>query len=332
MKGNSLQSKRDVTAEMALLLRSPDETVLNGACLDWLSVDGNAEEHEVGAAEERVLLVTNAQSPDDLIERWVRQRGSMPSELGIIAVGEQTRSTTERPRTQQGPGILTTVESRADLAGLGIAICTYLDEWRETGGTTTVCFDSLTELLKATGVEAAFKFLVILRQRLIDVDAVAHFHLDPTAHNDQTIAQLREVFDTVVDPKPTTEGRTDNHDGFPPEDVSAILYKPCRLRILRVLLDAHRPMAVRDLADRVAHAHHESPSDDDIEQAHIALVHNHLPLLADYDLVATYDDGSRVEALDRAHEFISQLGANPTNTDRMASFMEDDTNDHDDPP
>lgn len=326
MKGHRPQSKGDVTSETALLLGPTDGAVSNGGCLDWLSGDRDGDD--------RVLLITYSQSPDELIDRWTRQVGSLPSDLGIIAVGEHTRSTAAPTgrRQRSSPGILTTVASPADLAGLGIAICTYLEEWSEAGGVTALCFHSLTDLLRATGVEATFKFLVILRHRLTDVDVVAHFHLDPAEHTDQTIAQLREVFDTVVEPDSGAGGpRTEPRGGFSPADVRAILYNQCRLQILRFLLAEQRPVSVRELADRVARFHHEAPTEDDIELAHIALVHNHLPLLADYDLVAIYGDGSRVEALDRAHEFVSQVGSLPASADTTAPSGEDNPHDQDDP-
>lgn len=315
----TIHSDQKTQAEIALLVGPPTETVLNDGCLDALSVtsDGGAN----------ILLVTYVETPDKLITRLTRDHGSLPSNLGIIAVGESTRSTTAQSGTQQTStsGILTAVESPTNLSGLGIAIGTYLEEWKETDGPTMVCFNSLTALLQDIGVKTAFKFIYLLRHRLAKADATAHFHLDPTAHRDQTIVLLSEVFDTTIEPDPERrESRTRDRETFSPEDINTILNKPRRMRILRFLLDEGGPMPVRELAERIAHAYYASATDEDIERMYIALVHNHLPLLTHHGLVATYDNSSHVEALERAQEFVSLIDSY-TNT---RSQLEDNS-DHD---
>ncbi|MBO4248781.1 hypothetical protein IL252_13235 [Halomicrobium sp. IBSBa] len=47
-------------------------------------------------------------------------------------------------------------------------------------------------------MQAAFKFLYMFTGQLRSVDAVAHFHLDPNAVDDQTVHRLKPVFDDAV--------------------------------------------------------------------------------------------------------------------------------------
>jgi len=67
--------------------------------------------------------------------------------------------------------------------------------------TVTVCFDSLTELLEHISVEQAYEFLHVLTRQLHAADAAAHVHLDPTAHDRQTVALLTSLFDVAVEPR-----------------------------------------------------------------------------------------------------------------------------------
>jgi hypothetical protein len=51
--------------------------------------------------------------------------------------------------------------------------------------------------------QSAVQFLHLLVQRLEKAEAVAHFHLDPSAHDEATIETITELVDTVERPEPT---------------------------------------------------------------------------------------------------------------------------------
>lgn len=142
----------------------------------------------------RVLGVT-FQSPRRWLQAWHRQVGTDPAELGVVAVGE-----TMSGPPDEGTSESVSVEavSPTDLTGLGIVLSDFLGSWDERPESVTVCFDSLTDLLQYSDTQTVFRFLRIATRRLELVGATAHFHLDPSAHSEQTIATLRSVFDAVV--------------------------------------------------------------------------------------------------------------------------------------
>lgn len=143
-------------------------------------------------AEINVLMVTYRQSATDRIAEWRRCVGSDATSMAIVTAqesGETADSSSEISVTAERPG---------DLTGMGIAITRQLSDWAGTPRPTTVCFDSLTTLLQYTDVQTTFRFLHVIVNRLRGSDAVGHFHIDPSAHDEQTIAQLVPIFDVVM--------------------------------------------------------------------------------------------------------------------------------------
>jgi hypothetical protein len=88
----------------------------------------------------------------------------------------------------------------ADLTGLAIEISQFLEGNRHRSADAAICFHSLTSLLQFVDVDRAFRFLHVLVGRIEATDAVAHFHLDRTGHDTQTVGMLTTLFDAVVEP------------------------------------------------------------------------------------------------------------------------------------
>jgi archaellum biogenesis ATPase FlaH len=74
----------------------------------------------------------------------------------------------------------------------------YLDGV-DPGRQLVVCFDSVTQALQFSDVQSVFEFLHTFTGRLREVGAVGHFHLDPEAHDPQTVSRLKPAFDDAVD-------------------------------------------------------------------------------------------------------------------------------------
>jgi hypothetical protein len=71
-----------------------------------------------------------------------------------------------------------------------------------------VCFGSLTKLLQYVDLKTAFRFLHVMTRQVKQVGAVAHFHIAPDAHDEQTLATIQSLFDRIVD------GRTNESMSF----------------------------------------------------------------------------------------------------------------------
>ncbi|GAB3681466.1 hypothetical protein GCM10028857_05730 [Salinarchaeum chitinilyticum] len=90
------------------------------------------------------------------------------------------------------------VNDPGDLTGLGVTISSQLSEWADAEERVVVCFRSLTTTLQYVGTEELVRFLSELRTHVEAADAIAHFHLDPAAVDEQTRAAIRSVADGVV--------------------------------------------------------------------------------------------------------------------------------------
>ena len=121
-----------------------------------------------------------------------------PDKLGLISVGDVLRAgqTTTGP-DYTAPFVVDAIDDPTDLTQLGVTISEFCEAWGAMH-TIRVCFHSLDDLLAHTAPEDAFHFVYVLMRRLSSVDAIAHFHLDPSSHDDRIVSTFGAVFDEVV--------------------------------------------------------------------------------------------------------------------------------------
>lgn len=167
--------------------------------------------HRHSESPENLLWVTYTRGPDEKLQSWRRHSDATPANLGVVSVGDTMRSAAAASAAVGGPDAGTSsdetdggapnpveaVENPSDLTGLGITVGQYFDAWG-TDHPTSLCFDSITVLLQYVEFETAYRFLHVLSGRVSAAGAVGHFHIDPGAHDDQTVATLRTLFDAVV--------------------------------------------------------------------------------------------------------------------------------------
>lgn len=148
------------------------------------------------------LLVVLLNGPiGDRLDRWRRHEG-LPDRVRVVCC-EETRGATT---TDDGTTVTTvadvpipvrTVHSPASLTDLGLAIEGCLDDWTTDGARVDVCFDSLTTLLHYVDVKRAFRFLHTLAPGIRRTDGLAHFHMDPNAHDERTLAIVGSLVDAT---------------------------------------------------------------------------------------------------------------------------------------
>ncbi|PSP44600.1 hypothetical protein BRC63_02350 [Halobacteriales archaeon QH_10_70_21] len=140
-----------------------------------------------------VLAVDYRRTPEQHLDEWRRYTEDQPHRYGIICVDETAQGF---GRGAVRPGAVACVENPMDLTGVGIKVGNYLKS--HGGADTVVTFDSLTALLQYVDLERAFRFLRVLVDRVRTVEALAHYHVDPNAHDDEVLATLSALFDAVA--------------------------------------------------------------------------------------------------------------------------------------
>ncbi len=180
--------------ESSILVLAPSmSSETDEACIDLLT--------KVSPDQEDVLWVTFTRSPDACLQDWLSHAGSRPANLRFVSVGETVRSVATSPPMQETAtdAVIDTLSNPGDLTGLGIKISEVLQQWHGNGNETVACFHSLTALLQYSDVQTVYKFLHVLTGRFTTANVTAHFHLDPDAHDSQTINTLKTLFDAVAE-------------------------------------------------------------------------------------------------------------------------------------
>lgn len=152
-----------------------------------------------------LLFITFTQSAESRLEAWQSHvNAEMPSRLGFVDLKGSSQTRKERSlAVADRPGSeirVETVKNPGNLTKIGIVLSTYISEWAHEGDRIVLCFDSLTALLQFTDVKPVYRFIRELSSQLHNLDALAHYHLDPDAHDEQVVNRLMSLFDAVVEP------------------------------------------------------------------------------------------------------------------------------------
>jgi hypothetical protein len=113
------------------------------------------------------------------------RKGASSTTVTLDGTDERTEVITER------------VSDPSDLPRLGIAVSNAIEEC-DAAGRTHICIDSLTAMLQYADRGRIFRFVQVLQDRISQSSAVAHYHLNPAAHDEQTVETLRQLFGAVV--------------------------------------------------------------------------------------------------------------------------------------
>jgi hypothetical protein len=181
------------SASNVLFLSSSFDSVASDVRSDLLTIERPSEED--------VLAVTLTSSPDEWMDEWERSVGpERPAKLAFVSADDGMRSAAAGSGGAL-PGTLTvdTVSNPSDLTGLGMHISERLSEWQGDDNRIVVEFDSLTTLLEYAARESVFKFVHVLKGRIDAADAVAHYHMDPSAHAPQEVSTFKTLADAVVE-------------------------------------------------------------------------------------------------------------------------------------
>jgi hypothetical protein len=160
----------------------------NDICLDLLT------RSEPGRTN--VLTITYTESPGEFVSRWSDGVGDPPARGGIVSVGEADASVSGANWTVRG------VENPSDLTGIGIELSELLSNMAAAAGddeAVAVCFNNLTSLLQYADLQRVFRFLHVVTGRVKTIGGIGHYHIDPDAHDKQTLATLKGLFDAVVE-------------------------------------------------------------------------------------------------------------------------------------
>lgn len=276
------------------------------------------------------VFVSFTRSPDQLWSWWTTQIGDPPSEAGIIAVNDLVRSGATSsismlPSYSEDDPDLVTV-SPEDSTDIGQTIAQYLDTKNVGAGDCSeqvlVWFDSLTVLFQYCSHEEAFRFLHLLTAQLRALDAVMYIHVEPGAHDRETMATIRPLFDAVITAADEDDGvritdrddvittradlelrsgptATRSDEDLSQQTVFELLGNDRRYHVLAYLAQAgpDTTVKVRDVAEYIAGAEADGTSSKSTQQSiYVSLHQTHLDKLAAHGIVERHPDTTAISA------------------------------------
>jgi len=148
--------------------------------------------------ETSLLVVSLTRSAENRINAVGGSGRPFPRKLTVVSTEDRIGTTrTESGATGDSRNVaVRTVKDPSDLPKLGMSITEVLRKWPDDE--ILICFDSLTELLRSVELERVYRFVHVLTDRLVELDARMHIHVDAQACDDRTLATLRSLFDTVI--------------------------------------------------------------------------------------------------------------------------------------
>nr|WP_240452016.1 recombinase RecA [Halostella salina] len=144
------------------------------------------------------IVVTTKDSADKLVteyERLVPDLDDKP--FGVVDCVTKQRGVGNAENTPR----VKYASSPVDMTGLGIQLSEFLQEFYETRGIqrNRVLLHSVSTLLMYSNVQTVFRFLHVFTGRVQSAEALGLYVLDSTAHEEQTLNTLKQLFDGVIE-------------------------------------------------------------------------------------------------------------------------------------
>ena len=148
-------------------------------------------EHGEGA-----IVVTTKDSADRVLEDFAE----------VAVVENPTVGVVDCVTKQQGMGnrresdLVRYASSPNDLTGIGIELSELLRAFYEQRGArkNRILLHSLSTLLMYSDLQTVFRFMHVFTGRVQSADALGVFVVDSTAHDEQTVSTLKQLFDGVI--------------------------------------------------------------------------------------------------------------------------------------
>jgi KaiC/GvpD/RAD55 family RecA-like ATPase len=171
-----------------ILLTGPPLSGKRALCLDLLA---SGTEDGQGS-----ITVTTKDSADRMLEQFAERTSyeSRPVAIVDCVTKQQGDEVPERNRVKYA-------SSPVDMTGIGIQLSEYLQAFYQDRNITQnrVMLHSVTTLLMYSDLQTVFRFLHVFTGRVQSVEGLGLYCIDETAHDQQTLNTLKQLFDGVVE-------------------------------------------------------------------------------------------------------------------------------------
>jgi RecA-superfamily ATPases implicated in signal transduction len=144
---------------------------------------------------EGVIIVTTKDDAEKMLSQYGEIVGGGEIPVGIVDCVTQQRGveSVDDPRVKYA-------SSPVDMTGIGINLSEYLEEFYEARGIerNRVLLHSVSTLLMYSNLETVFRFLHVFTGRIQSANALGVHVIDSTAHDEQTINTLKQLYDGLL--------------------------------------------------------------------------------------------------------------------------------------
>lgn len=147
------------------------------------------------------IVVTTKDSAEKVLSRFESSiddaNGLGDANIGIVDCVTKQRglgTVEDDPRIKYA-------SSPVDMTGIGIKLSEFLQEFYEVRGLSQnrILLHSVSTLLMYSNLQTVFRFLHVFTGRIQSANALGVYVIDSTAHEDQTMNTLKQLFDGVVE-------------------------------------------------------------------------------------------------------------------------------------
>ena len=156
------------------------------------------------------IVVSTKDSAPKILEHFAEITSVEEYEIGVVDCVTRQRGIgtvdEDDPRVKYA-------SSPVDLTGIGIKLSEFLQEFYELRECTEnrIVLHSVSTLLMYSDLRTVFRFLHVFTGRIQSADALGLCVIDSTAHDDQTMNTLKQLFDVIVELEETDEGERRIH-------------------------------------------------------------------------------------------------------------------------
>jgi KaiC/GvpD/RAD55 family RecA-like ATPase len=142
------------------------------------------------------VIITTRDSADRVIADYRSLLADPDSaHLGIVDCVTQHQG-----RSPSDTDIVKYASSPTDMTGIGIKFSDFLEEFYTERGVrqNRIVLDSISTLLMYSDLQTVFRFMHVLTSRIEDANAIGIFVIESTAHDDEAMNTLKQLFDGLV--------------------------------------------------------------------------------------------------------------------------------------
>ena len=180
----------DTTVESGtnLLLSGPPLTGKRALGLDILS--------EGTRRGEGAIIVTTKDSAERVLGQYGKRIDYETEPVAVVDCVTRQQGVGDATETD----LVKYASSPVDMTGIGIKLSEVLQSFTGDRGLeqNRIMVHSLSTLLMYSNLQTVFRFLHVFTGRIQSVDALGLFAIDSTAHDEQTMNTLKQLFDGVV--------------------------------------------------------------------------------------------------------------------------------------